>query len=140
MTTNAAWLDGIQAMTVTGVKRKYDYPPTSLSTADLPASWPLLFDVNKQVVIGCNDLNKTRTCSFYIALEPIAQNRQAVNYEATITMLDNLETAIDALTVMEFVDYRITAPFIINVAGVEYWGVEANLTGSNYSSGGGGGA
>ncbi len=137
MTTNAAWLAAIQAMTVTGVTRRYTYPPTSLATSDLPASWPNAFDIGRvSNVSTCVDLNKTRTCTYQIAIEPPPQNTQSANYEAAIALLDNLETALDALTIMEYVDYQI-ALSIITVGGQDYWGLEATLTGSNFSSGGG---
>ncbi len=136
MTTNAQWLAGIQAMSVTGVTKTYSYPPTSLSTADLPAAWPHQFDMSlNNIISSCSDLNKARTCNYFIALEPTPQSTQSANYEAMIAMVDNLETAIQALTVMEFVTFTIRS-VIVTVAGNEYWGLEAVLTGSNFSGGG----
>ncbi len=136
MTTNAQWLAGIQAMSVTGVTKTYSYPPTSLNTADLPAAWPHQFDMSlNNIISSCSDLNKARTCNYFIALEPTPQSTQSANYEAMIAMVDNLETAIQALTVMEFVTFTIRS-VIVTVAGNEYWGLEAVLTGSNFSGGG----
>ncbi len=136
MTTNAQWLAGIQAMSVTGVTKTYSYPPTSLNTADLPAAWPHQFDMGlNNIISSCSDLNKARTCNYFIALEPTPQSTQSANYEAMIAMVDNLETAIQALTVMEFVTFTIRS-VIVTVAGNEYWGLEAVLTGSNFSGGG----
>lgn len=136
MTTNAQWLSGIQAMSVTGVTKTYSYPPTSLNTADLPAAWPHQFDMNlNNIISSCSDLNKARTCNYFIALEPTPQSTQSANYEAMIAMVDNLETAIQALTVMEFVTFTIRS-VIVTIAGGEYWGLEAVLTGSNMSGGG----
>ncbi len=141
MTTNAQWLAGIQAMSVTGVTKTYSYPPTSLNTADLPAAWPHQFDMNlNNIISSCSDLNKARTCNYFIALEPTPQSTQSANYEAMIAMVDNLETAIQGLTqtatpVMEFVTFTIRAA-IVPVAGNDYWGLEAVLTGSNFSGGG----
>ncbi len=136
MTTNAQWLAGIQAMSVTGVTKTYTYPPTSLNTADLPAAWPHQFDMSLgNIISSCSDLNKARTCNYFIALEPTPQSTQSANYEAMIAMVDNLETAIQALTVMEFVTFTIRS-VIVTIAGGEYWGLEAVLTGSNFSGGG----
>ena len=136
MTTNAQWLAGIQAMSVTGVTKTYSYPPTSLNTADLPAAWPHQFDMSlNNIISSCSDLNKARTCNYFIALEPTPQSTQSANYETMIAMVDNLETAIQALTVMEFVTFTIRS-VIVTIAGGEYWGLEAVLTGSNFSGGG----
>jgi hypothetical protein len=136
MTTNAAWIAEIQAMTVTGVTRRYTEPPLSLNTADLPASWPQPFGVEMtNIISSCSDLNKTRTCTYYIALEPTPQSTQAANYAAVIAMVDNLETAIAGIDVMEFVTYTIRS-IIVQVGGTDYWALEATLTGSNFSGGG----
>lgn len=139
MTTNAQWLAAIQAMTVTGVTQRFTYPPASLNTADLPASWPQPFGVSRpQIVSSCNDLNKTRTCTYYIAIEPIPQSTQSANYEAVIAMVDNLETALNTLETagtMEFINYEIRS-IVVRVAETDYWALEAVLTGSNYPTGG----
>jgi len=136
MTTNAAWLAAIQALAVTGVNKRFTFPPTSLNTAELPASWPQPFGVDKNsIIISCDDLNKSRTCTYYVAIEPVPQNTQTANYEAMITMVDNMETAFDAMSVMEYVMYTIRS-IIVTVAGIDYWALEATLTGSNYSAGG----
>lgn len=137
MTTNAQWMAAIQAMSVSGVTRRFTYPPTSLNTADLPASWPQPFDVSRQGMVStCDDLNRRRGCTYYVAIEPVPQNTQTANYEAMITMVDSLETAISALTVMEYVDFQIRTA-IVTVAGIDYWALEVVMSGSNFSSGGG---
>ena len=63
------------------------------------------------------------------------QNTQTANYEAMIAMVDNMETVFDAMSVMEYVMYTIRS-IIVTVAGIDYWALEATLTGSNYSAGG----
>ena len=42
MASYVTFLAAIQAMHVTGLTRHYEEPPGSLSTADLPAGFPLM--------------------------------------------------------------------------------------------------
>lgn len=132
MTTNVEWLDAVQALAPTGVKRVYAQRPDSLTTADLPAAWPMLPGVERGAPITtCTDLSKTRTLGYMVAYQPIGQDTGAANLEAIAVFVDRLETAFDGLTVMEFIEYTIDTTAEINVAGVNYFGLTCTITGRN---------
>ena len=132
MTTNAEWLDAVQALSPTGITRVYAQRPDSLTTADLPAAWPMLPVVDRgEPITTCVDLSKVRTLGYMVAHNPIGQDIPAENLEALATLVDNLETAFDAIDEMEFIEYRIETTAEIEVAGVNYYGLSCELTGRN---------
>jgi hypothetical protein len=128
-TTYASFSAALAALTVTGVTRKFTYPPPSLATADLPASWPGLPSGNEpmmtfQTAGGWPAL----TCDLVVALEPTAQNTQSANYAATVAMMDNLSTALRSGTIGRGpMTWTITANVQIQVADVTYWAVIATI-------------
>ena len=132
MTTNVEWLNGIQAMTPTGVRRVFSQRPDSLTTADLPAAWPMLPAVEVgQPLSSCRDGDKIRTIGYMVAYNPINQDSGGQNLENIAALVDNLETAFDSLTVTEFIEYSIQTTADISIAGVPYYGLECEITGRN---------
>jgi hypothetical protein len=131
MPTNAAWVDAWQALSISGVN-VLATPPLSLNTADLPAAWPELPEMLLgDLLVSCVNENKLRIIDFQVAIEPIGQNTQKGNYEAVIPILDEIETAIDALTIMNFIDYEMRGTADIRIADVPYWGIRVRATGRN---------
>ena len=134
MATNAAFLEAIRKITVKGVRRQYEEPPTSLNTADLPALFPLMpGGALGDKIVSCWNTNKTRRIALVLAYEPKGQGTQAQNYAAIAGHMDNLETAIDGLeksqggTLANFIEYDIEAGFI-QVGSIEYWCIVAEIT------------
>lgn len=132
--TNAAFVSAMQGITVTGVSRHYDEPPQSLKTADLPAAFPMPPSGD---MLGnestCSDGdNKVRSMRYIIAIEAKGQGTNATNYAQIAALMDNLETALDAVhTSSGFVfplTYSITSG-AFGVAGSEYWSIIATVTG-----------
>lgn len=131
MTTYADFYNALQAMIVVGVARHYDNPPASIDTADFPCAFPMLPTGDRtNFLYSCDALNKLRRCEYVVAVEAAGQGDMSQNTEAVIPLMDNLETALDALSVMVFIEYVITAG-TITVAGHEYWAITANITGRN---------
>lgn len=132
MSTNATFIAALQGMTIAGVARHYDYPPTALNTADLPAAFPILPGGSRvQPVSTCIVDAKVRTMQYGIAVEPVAQNLQANNYALFAALMDNLETALDALDIgMVFTEYVIEV-VQSPIAGVDHWLILATITGRN---------
>jgi len=136
--TNAAFVAALQAMTVTGVTRHYDEPPGALSTADLPAAFPMMPQAQLgQTVLSCLANNKTRGMQYAIALEAAGQGTISQNYALIAAMMDNLETALDGLathsggTLALWIDYNIATGTVVDIAGTEYWGVVAEIVARN---------
>ena len=66
-----------------------------------------------------------------IAYEPVAQNLQDANFEATVTQLDNLNAALRAAGATDlgksFIEWTIRQDMIM-VAENYYWAVIATIT------------
>jgi len=132
--TNAAFLAAIQALIVSGVTTHFDEPPRALSTAQLPAAFPLMpSGAMGEKVLSCWSQNKTRSIGFVIAIEAVGQGTQPQNYARLAALMDNLETALDGLeksqggTLANFIEYDIAAE-IFEVAGNDYWSVVATVS------------
>lgn len=135
MTTNAAWIAAIQAMTVTGVTHHYNEPPPSINTADMPCAFPLLPSGERgELITSCIGNNKPRNIKYVIIVGPVAQDTNANNYATLGGHMDNLETALDALTIPQGgsvgqrIDYTITARGDFPVSEVNHWAIEADVT------------
>src|SRR3990172_10499159 len=96
ITTYAAFVDSLRDTVVTGITRRYEEPPASVTTADLPASWPMLPIGNEPMLTGGGTAGgwAELICDLVIAVEPLAQGTQAQNYALMITIMDNLSTAL----------------------------------------------
>lgn len=133
MPTNAQWVNGWKNLSISGVTG-LQTPPQSLNTAQLPVGWPDLPEVTQgALLVSCVGENKSRFMVYHIALEPIGQNLPSVNYDSTVTLQDNIETAVDGLkgVLMNFIDYVIRGTAEIRVADIVYWGLRVEATGTN---------
>lgn len=135
MTTYTAFIASLAGLTVTGVARSYDHTPNQLSTADLPALFPRLPEggLNLETLSTCTDDGNTRTAELVIAIEAANQSTVSDNFSATVTMLDNLESALDTEQqsggIMPMIEYGILAGNI-NISDTDYWAVVATVTGT----------
>jgi len=133
MTTYANFISTISGVAITGVT-SIDYHPLSIHTADLPMAFPKLPGGvrNYQTSTTCMGDQKDRTCDLVVVMEPIGQDNQEPNFDATVAMMDVVETALDTLyTDGEYMfTYEISAG-IEPVGEVPHWAVIAslNLTG-----------
>jgi hypothetical protein len=131
ITTYSSFTTALAALSVTGVERRYTYPPTALSTADLPAQWPGLPSGNEPMLtFQTNGGWPEMTCDLIIAVEPVGQNTQSANYNSMITAIDNLSTALRGASIGRGpLTWNITGNVQIAVAGTTYWAVIATVTG-----------
>ena len=123
--------DGLAALTVTGVTRKFTEPPASLGSADLPAQWPGLpsADMTVMTFAGGRGWDPVR-CDLVIAVEAVGQNTQSANYAATITIVDNLRAALEGASIGNGkLTGTITANVQVQVADTTYWAVIATVEG-----------
>lgn len=130
VTTYAGFIDAIEALSVTGVARVFQGPPAALSTADLPAMWcQVPRGDEKAITFQAAGGWPTLTVEVYLAIEPAAQNMQAENFAAQVAALDNLAAALRTLDVGKApLSWELRA-VTIAVAGANYWGVVATVTG-----------
>jgi hypothetical protein len=131
MTTNAAFLASIQAMTVSGVSRHYDEPPASIDIAAGPAAFPTMMDAGRgEMVTTCVDMSKVRNIGFVILVDATGQGTQSQNYGKLAALMDALETSLDGLTpgTFNFIEYSITTTGNYSLGGSEYWAIIASIT------------
>ena len=127
-TEYAAMLAGL---TIAGVTKAYNAPPTQLSMAQLPAQWPRLpiGETTIATMTGTAGL-PSLSCDLVVAVETYGQNTQPANYAKSLALIDALQTALTAEALGGVVDswnLRIDAEQIGDTA---YWVLVASVTGS----------
>lgn len=119
---------GLRALTITGVARKYDAPPTQLSTADMPLMYVRLpegssetatFDAS-QGLFNC-------AAEIVIVVKPVMQSRNSTNMDAGLTMMDALHTALsDAAQANDYARWAMRLETEID-GDTAYWRVIARV-------------
>ena len=129
-TTYAAFIHGLEALAVAGVKRVFQAPPTALSTADLPAMWAQMPKGDESPITFQGGGGwPTLAADVLICVEPAGQNVQLESFAAQVTALDSLSAALRGADIGKApLSWNIRAVQII-VAGTAYWGVAATVTG-----------
>ena len=131
MTTYTSFISTVSGVSITGVTRKFDHEPLSVHTSDLPASFVRLpgGGTNPETLTTCSGDGKTRVVELVVILEPLGQERPSKNFSLTVTMMDNTETALDALgDFMPMVEYQLSAEGV-PVGDAVHWGIVATITG-----------
>ena len=131
-TTFAAWIDDLETLAPTGVVKKFTAgPPNSLSTADLPAQWlELPHGENQPACAGAEGGMRTLFVDYVVVLQAVAQDTQAVNFAAAVTMLDSVNTAIAAHTSLLLGPMTWRSRVVtIAVGSVNYWAVVTEIEG-----------
>ena len=129
--TYSQFVDAIQALTVTGVTRKYGEPPRKFNTADLPCSFvmfpsgdnvPLSFSGGRQF--------KGRSADFVVVYDSTAVDADT-DFTATVTMMDNVDTALGSLSVgYSDPTWTIQSRLYREVGDRWYWAVIATVKGT----------
>ena len=135
MATNAAFLTAIRAMFVQGVTQHFREPPRQVTTAQLPAAFPLMpSGALGEKVLSCWNTNKTRSIQYIAVIEPVGQGTQSQNYDRLADMMDKLEVALDNLEksqdptdgIANFIEYDIGAE-IFPIGDNDYWAIVATV-------------
>lgn len=127
--TNAAFIAAVQDLRIDGVHRHYAEPPASIDITDGPCSFPLMPSANQgDLVTSCVNMSKTRSVSFVIVVDATGQGTQSQNYDRLAGLMDNLETALDAMTVANYVDYDISTSGNFAIGDSEYWAIVTTIT------------
>jgi hypothetical protein len=129
-TTYTAFVTALEALTVTGVTRKFTQgQPNSLNTADLPAQWVDLPRGESVPATCAGDMTRTLTADLLVALEPVGQNTRPTNFDACVTMLDSLHTALDAADLGTDATPSWTSRLVfVTVNTIDYWAVSTEVT------------
>ncbi len=95
VTTLTQFMAALGGMAVTGVTRAYTSPPTQVSTADLPCSYPRLPSAIGGPIVACGNNGWPQySAELVILVEPLGQERQPTNWAKVLTMIDALQTAL----------------------------------------------
>lgn len=130
MSTFADWVSAFQSLTVSGVATHYNAPPPSVDLADGPAAFPMLPAGERGEPVGtCADMSKARRMTYVIVVAPVAQGTNAEQYAKLAALMDALETALDGLTVTNFVEYTIAARADYAIGDAMHWAIVADVTG-----------
>lgn len=127
--TFTTFIEAITGMIVAGVSKRYTAPPASLSTADLPCSFPMLpsGDLAELVFANSSDVGgeqPTIICDLVFAFEAVGQNTQIDNFTGLLTLMDAIVTASKTLTRPTAGPMTFTLRMgIVTVAGNDYWSV-----------------
>ena len=70
------------------------------------------------------------TVDMIYAFEPVGQSTGAANFAGTLTLLDNLDTALRGLRVGKSALTWTTSLQIVQVGQTAFWAVVANITGA----------
>ena len=129
ITTFTAFTAALQALDVTGVKRKYDHVPPSL--ADLPASWIQLLESDESPLTfdGGGGWPVMRA-QHVVAVRPTAQGTAEENWTKTLTLMDAIADALRAVAAgtlgRQKVSWRIRMA-VVTVADIDHWGVISDV-------------
>ena len=129
-TTYADFIDALEALAITGVVKTFQGPPASLDTADLPARW-VQMPKGKEPLLTFQTAGgwPTLTADLVVAIGPNAQDTQAANFAAQVTMLDAVAAALRGADLTKAKHTWEIRAGGVKVAGVAYWAVIATVTG-----------
>lgn len=131
-TTYTNFVTNLGDLSITGVKRAYDEPPQSLSSADLPALWvELPTGEEGPYTLGAHGGYPTFRAELVVAVEAAGQSRQPERWSDCLTMMDNVATALRGAvkTVVRGQLSWTIALETIPVAEVSYWAIVASVEG-----------
>jgi len=133
VTTYVEYVDGLEALVVAGVTRRYESgPPLSLNTADLPAQWVQLpAGESEAMVLG--DAAGSRwpvfNADLIIAIEAVGQGTGDVNFDATIVLMEALRTRLELSDLTEAPLLWTMKQAIVTVAGNDFWAIVCSVKG-----------
>lgn len=132
--TYSEFVSALAGITVDGVNKRYDYPPSQLSTAVMPAMYPRLPESRTEVVAFDGSAGvKACACELVIVVNPGAQSRNDANFGTTVDLMDALDDALrtaaeDADT--DFIDKWSMRLTVEPIGEVLYWLIVARVEGS----------
>lgn len=137
MTTYRAFVDGLEALTVTGVVHAFTSgPPASLPTAQLPAMWVDFPGEGGRTEDGWTFQAEggwpALKATVVIAYEAVEQGLRGVTFDGVVDMVDNLATALHGATTLTkgSLKFTITPNVQIAVGTFLYWGLVATVEGT----------
>jgi len=126
-----AWVTAACNLTVTGVRTKQASPPTQVTTATVPILFPLLPTIGSDTITVDYGGGLTNArLNLVIAMEPQGQNTGSTVYLAALTMVESLNTALDAARSSLYLDSYTIRVDRLGAEGAQYTAVIATLEAS----------
>lgn len=109
MSTFAAFVESVANLSVTGVRRRLLAPPAQVGTADLPLSYPRI-PAQEQVwrTFGGTGV-ESATVELVVVVAPDTLSTKAVTFAEACALVDNLNTALATLALVDRWTIRQTA-------------------------------
>jgi hypothetical protein len=103
--TARTWLEGIAALEVTGVKRKWSSMPPQLNDADLPLSFPRLPEAEQGVVAlsGATGLT-TRQMEWVFVVRPFSLSTNKAEFEKALDLIDAIASELSDAAIAQSVE------------------------------------
>lgn len=135
-TTFRAFVDNLEAVTVTGVQRQYEQGPPmgAPGVGDLPCSFvrtpyvsegPLVFDEQG----GMTNYHAV----FVYCVEPVGQSTTPANFDEWVDAVDSVLTAMRGVTCgslgLAHHTWAVQPNPHIEIAGIRYWAVQVDVEG-----------
>lgn len=130
-----AFCHGIADLTISGVKRKYRNIPDQISTADLPCQFVRLPEGSEGPLTALGEGGwPNRMLELVIVASPVGQNRQPLNHELVLTLIDALSGTLRAVPANNTISqaklsWRIRGRIDL-IGDTEYWFIVATITGN----------
>jgi hypothetical protein len=135
--TLRSFIDALEAISVSGVKRTYQGPPVKAETVELPSQWVQFPNVSDEpLCFGVLGGWPTVRAQLVIAYEAVAQSRQPTNFDGTVDMIDTLNTAIRAIAPNANLSglWWTVRQSVVTVAGNTYWALIADIEGQGMTA------
>jgi len=135
-TTLTSFYTNLGDITISGVRRLLDYPPTALNSADLPTQWVQSPSADEgPMTFGSHGGWPTLHAQLVIAVASFFEGIQSQNYAATLTMADAILTALRAVdeSTLSLGKARLTWTVSVGKVTVnetDYWAVIADIEGA----------
>lgn len=129
--TYAQFINAIQALTVTDVKRKWEEPPRKFNAADLPCSF-CMFPSGDNAPLSYSGPREfaAREVDFIVIYADTAATADAP-FTDTVAMMDKVETALLTLSVGQSKPtWNIRSQLYLEAGDRRYWAVIATIRGT----------
>ena len=132
-TTYEDFIDGIEAVAITGVNRTYQGPPSGTpSTADCPCKFCIYpGGSERSLVFGMQGGRRSLRVEFWIVVEPVAQNIGEENWKAGVKMMDTASVAFQNAACITSAHLEWEIDLVEkDISGVRFWTVVMIIRGN----------
>jgi len=127
----ATFVQSVADLSITGVTRIYDEPPSTISTADLPASYPRLPEMTREVIsLGYTAGLPEHVVELVILVEPVGTDTNAANFAEMVSLIDNANTSVGNAASSIGIDRWSVRQETAVIGESPYWALVVNVEAS----------